>query len=186
MMPLMPGRQARFVFVLLLILCLLIVLLYGAELSRRYTWANEVLATVEPQYERIAGLRAIGDELIARRSTSEAVLRRWAYPPDTDLARIGTDLQQRVRRIADEHQVTVNGSQILPARTQGAFSLVSVSATMTGETGALGAFLDRLSEEVPPVFVEKLVVQSGRPARREQVNSQVQFQIQMSAMRLQS
>jgi general secretion pathway protein M len=114
----------------------------------------------------------------------EAALTRVAYSADTEIGRVGTELQQRIRRIADEHDIRVAGTQILPLRDENGFVVVTVNGTIESEVDALGAFLFALADEQPPIIVEKLLVQTPRQQRRGEVNTRVHVQATMSVIRL--
>lgn len=179
-----PGAQARFVVVLAIALLLALAAVFASELISRYRWAHETLETIEPRYARVKGLQQIGDDIRTRRVEMDIALERVAHSADVEIGRIGTELQQRIRRIADELEIRVSGSQILPAREENGFVVVTVSGTMDGDTDALGAFLVGLSDENPPIIVEKLLAQAPRPGRRGEVSGRVTFQANMSVLRL--
>ncbi len=179
-----PGVRARVVVVLTAAILAVGAGILVSELASRYRWANDTLDVIEPRYARLQGVQHKGAEIHTRRAEVEAALARVAHPADAEIVRIGTDLQQRVRRIADELDIRVSGSQILPARDKDGFIVVTVAGTMEGETDALGAFLVGLADEEPPVIVEKLVAQAPRPGRRGEVNTRVNFQANMSVLRL--
>lgn len=179
-----PGRAARIVAALILGCVLLLALLFAFELSSRYRWASDTLEMIEPRYARLAGVQRAGEEIVARRDEAREVLLRVAHPPDTEIPRIGTDLQQRIRRIAEEYDVRVSGSQIMPAREEGALMTISINASMDGEIGAIAELLTRLQAEQPPVLVDKFLVQAPRSRRRGEIENRVSVQTALSVLRL--
>jgi hypothetical protein len=179
-----PGVKARMAVLLSAAVLLAGAAAFASELFGRYRWANEVLESIEPRYARLKGLEAVGDEILRNRALVDAGLARIAHPADSEVGRVGTDLQQRIRRIADDHDVRVSGSQILAPRADNGFMAISVTATMDGETQALGTFVLALASEEPPIIVEKLLVQAPRPTRRGEVNTRVTAQATMSVIRL--
>lgn len=181
-----PGSNARLVAALMLALIAAVVVAFAAELGSRYRWANDTLDTIEPRYARLAGLVDAAGPILARNSEAEGELARLAHGADVEIARLGTDLQQRIRRIAAETGVGVTGSQILPTREEGGVMVVTVAGTMNGEIGAIAELMLRLESEVPPVFVEKMLVQTSRTRQRgAEPSSDTVVQATMSVLRLQ-
>lgn len=179
-----PGRAARIVASLILGGGLVLVLLFALELSSRYQWASDALDRIEPRYARLAGVQRAGETILVRRDEAKEALQRFAHAPDTEVPRIGTDLQQRIRRIAEEYDVRVSGSQIMPAREEGALMAISINASMDGEIGAITEVLARLQAEQPPVLVDKLLVQAPRARRRGEIENRVSVQSTLSVLRL--
>lgn len=179
-----PGRQTRLVVVLLAVPVLLLAGAWAAELSARVWRMADVRADIEPRYARLAGILARGEDIVAANRAAADWLSRRAYPADADLGEIGTELQQRLRQLAEAADLRVAGSQILPAREEEGFSVVTVAGTLEGETGALGTFLLALAAEEPPIVVEKLAVQAPRSRRRGEESAQVNAQANMSVLRL--
>ncbi|MFZ5655059.1 MAG: type II secretion system protein GspM [Pseudomonadota bacterium] len=178
-----PGRPARLVAILCLLPVALAAGAWTAELGARIWRMAEVRADIEPRYARLAGIQARGEDILAAQRAAADWLARHAYPATADSGEIGTELQQRVRRLAEAAEVRVAGSQILPAREEAGFSIITVAGTLEGETGALAAFLLALQAEEPPIVVEKLAVQAPR-ARRGEASADVNAQVNMSVLRL--
>lgn len=178
-----PGRQARWVAAGLLALMLAVLLLFISELSWRYAWAGSVLQGIEPRYARLAGLLESGAEIGEQQERAAASLSRLAYAPDDELVRLGTDLQQQIRRIAEEVGVQVSGSQILPAREEGdGLMVVSVGVTLMGDVAQVSELFLRLEERRPPVLMDRVVVQAQR-GRRGAQNDNVTVQATMVVLR---
>jgi general secretion pathway protein M len=180
-----PGQRARAVAGL----CLAVVVLAAAavvgEIGARAWRETGLRADIEPRHARLSGVLERGDAILAAGIEASAALGRLAYLPDADIGQIGTDLQQRIRQLAESAELRVAGSQILPVREKDGFSVVTVTGTLEGETGALGAFLLALAAEQPPIAVEKLAVQAPRMIRRgAENNASVSIQMNMSVLRL--
>ncbi|MBA4742637.1 MAG: hypothetical protein H2060_08015 [Azoarcus sp.] len=163
---------------------LVLILLFAFELASRYRWASDTLEMIEPRYARLAGVQRAGDAIVKRRQDASEALARFAHAPDTEVPRIGTDLQQRIRRIAEEYDVRVSGSQIMPAREEGALMTISINASMDGEVGAIAELLASLEAEQPPVLVDSLRVQAPRARRRGDIENRVSVQSTLSVLRL--
>lgn len=178
-----PGRQARMVAVLMLGSLLLMVGLWIGELVARTWRMAEQRAAIEPRYARLAGVFERGEAIVAAGRQVTEALAQLAYPATDDVGEIGTELQQRVRQLAEAAELRVVGSQILPVREEQGFTVVTVTGTLEGETGALAAFLAALAAEQPPIVVEKVAVQASR-ARRGQLSGDINAQASMSVLRL--
>ena len=180
-----PGRRARLVAGLGLALALLTAAAGLGEIAAHAWRASELRADIAPRYARLSGVRERGDAILAAGAEAAAVLGRLAYPAAADVGEIGTGLQQKIRQLAETAELRVAGSQILPVREQDGFTVVTVSGTLEGDTGALAAFLSALAAEEPPIAVEKLAVQAPRAIRRGAgVNADVTIQMNMSVLRL--
>lgn len=179
-----PGRRGR---VLVALVSLLVVGALGAasvELAARYRWADDTLQSIEPRFSRLEGLIGVGPQLLTIYGRAQSSLSDAVYPADADHARVGTDFQQRLRQMAQSSGLRVAGTQILPVRTEDGYSLVSVSATLNGDSGALGDFLVALETERPSVIVERLVIQGPRAGRRGEIDGTLTVQMNMSVMHL--
>lgn len=179
-----PGRPARLVAILCLVPAVLLAGAWSAELGARIWRMAEVRADIEPRHARLAGIQARGEDIVTADRVAAEWLARHAYPASADISEIGTELQQRVRRLAEAAEVRVAGSQILPAREETGFSVITVAGTLEGETGALTALLLALQAEDPPIVVEKLAVQAPRARRGGEAGAEVNAQANMSVLRL--
>lgn len=178
-----PGQAARLVAVL----CLLPVVVLGGllinELVIRISRMAEVRAEIEPKYARLRGILERGEDINTARGAAIEWLAARTYPADADVGEIGTELQQRVRQLAEAAEVRVTGSQILPVRNETGFVVITVTGNLEGQTGALAAFLAALAAEEPPIAVERLAIQSPR-ARVGQQIVDAGAQISMNALKL--
>lgn len=179
-----PGAQARLVALMLVTLVGVLAALWAWELASRYRWAHETLDGLTPRYARLAGILEAGIFIRARGREANEGLLALAYGPDVEVPRIGTDLQQRIRRLAEEVGVRVSGSQIQPVREHDGFLVVGVTATMDGEIGEVAEFLSRIENENPPLIAEKFLVQAPRAVRRGEIATRVSVQITIGALRL--
>lgn len=159
-----PGKNARLVVGGGLVMLLAAGLLIAYVLIGRMLWANDTLAAIEPRYARLAGLREVRTEIEASLAQVQATLGRYAYPAVTSVDRIGTDLQQRVRRVAEAAGMSVSGSQILPVHPATGFVHVPVSVTVEGNLEGLRNLLVGLYAESPTIQVDSITIQSA--ARR--------------------
>lgn len=183
-----PGRNGRAVVGVVLLAMIALLVLFGSLLHQRMNWAQETLASIEPRYARLLGLREFGAPVEGAVGELSANLARYAHPPGTDAQRIGTDLQQRIRALAEASGATVVGSQILPARVHGGFAQIPLKVTVNGTLESVRAFLFALESEAPSILVDNLQLNSApRRARRGQpaVADRLVGQIDLSVLHLQ-
>lgn len=179
-----PGTRGR---ALVAAVSLIIVGGFAAafvELATRYRWVDETLQRIEPRFSRLEGLIGAGLQLLDSYARTQSSLSNTVHPADVDPARVGTDFQQRVRQIAQSSGLRVGGTQILPVRAQEGYSLVSVSATLNGDMGALADYLVAVEAERPRVVVERLIIQGPRARRRGGADGTLTVQMTMSVMQL--
>mgnify|MGYP003452782393 CR=1 FL=1 len=162
-----PGRNGRVVVGLSLLLLIVLLALFASLLQQRMTLAQEALSSIEPRYARLLGLDTVGIDIIQGVDAIGADLARYTYPADSDGQRIGTDLQQRVRRLAEEAGASVVGSQILPARVHGVFAQIPLKVTVNGSLDGIRELLLGFERETPVILVDNLQINAApRRARR--------------------
>lgn len=149
----------------------------------RYGWAEQTLQDIEARYARLLGLREAAPRIQQTLAQTVEVLDRYAYPVDTGADRIGADLQQRVRRIAESTNVAVAGSQILPPRAAGGMEVIVMAATLDANVGSLRDFLLALSADKPSIQVETLNVTAPRQ-RGTTAAGKLRVQMNLSALHL--
>lgn len=149
--------------------------------------ARAALAEIEPLYARLLGLREVGPQVDAALAEVRATLARNAYPAATNPARIGTDLQQRVRRLAEAAGMSVIGSQILPERAAEGFSLIPVAATIEGNLDGLRKLLFALRGDSPAILVDSAVIQAAvrRRLQTQAAEDRLTVQLNLSVVHLQ-
>ena len=176
------SRRARLALGSSLLALLVLLGLIASELLFRYDWAYARLDDIEPRHARLQGLAALQDRIVAARDDAQAVLARHAWPAEASADRIGTDLQQRVRALAEAAGMGISNSQILPVRPGNGFELVPVSVSLDGTDEGLRKLLLALPAEQPSIQIESMAMQGGR--RRANSPSYLVVQLTVSAMRL--
>lgn len=156
-----PGKRARGVVGAVLVVLLVLTGLFVHELLWRYDWANGRLRDIEPRHARLEGL--IGEEarLLASAQQLSAQLARQVYPAEMSVERVGTDLQQRMRQLADRHGVVTRQSQVLALREGGAVDQVPLSLLLEADSETLLLLLLDLAREEKIIHVNNVVIQGG-------------------------
>ena len=178
-----PGRRARISVLISALLLLGLLVPVVDQFFFRYDWANTTLEDVDRRYARLLGLRDAGPEIAKALGQARAELVRHAYPLDLGPDRVGADLQQRVRQIAERAGAEVVGSQILPIRSAEFLEVVPLGLTLEADMASLRDFLAGLAGEQPAIQVESSAVTSQRQ-RGGRGEGKVRVQLQLNAVRL--
>ncbi len=154
------------------------------SLHTAYTDIRRELDDIAQRHARLAGLRDAAPMLSAARLDASRRVQALTYPTDTPVDRVGSDLQQRVRNLAVEHQLSVVGSQILPPRVEQGFQSIPLIATMDGDLSALHGFLRTIAQASPTIRVEQLGIQQiqSRPGTE---GHSLRIQLNLAAIHLQ-
>lgn len=171
------GQRARFSVGSVV---LVVVLVYGAALAyiaSKAAWAEETLGEIEPRYARLLGVRGAADEIRQARGAAEAELAQYSYPPASGVDRVGADLQQRLRTVAEKAGVAVSGSQIVTGKADRGLEEVVVSMTMEADLAQLHGLLSGLRSLAPAVYIDTLAMQPTRAvgSAGQRVNVQARF-----------
>lgn len=179
-----PGRRARVSAVITLGILVLLAVPVVDQFVFRHSWADSTLQEIESRHARLLGLRESAPRLKSTLAEMGGVLERYAYPEGTGVDRIGADLQQRFRRVAEANGLVVAGSQILPPKAAKGMELVSMSATLDAGIGGLRDFLLALGLEKPSIQVDSLNITANRQRGSGAEEKNLRVQINVSAIHL--
>lgn len=157
-----PGRRARLSVALLLLVVFGLTSLLVIELRARHQWADETLEQIQPRYARLAGLVESEAQIRSALEGSLQALGAYVYPVETSADRVGTDLQQRARRVAEASGLSVLNSRVLPTRAGDGLEFVALIMTVQGDAAAFRAMLLALPEEQPTIQIEAATLQAAR------------------------
>lgn len=179
------GRRARISVLISLALLVLLLIPVVDQFVFRYGWAAAALEDIEGRHARLLGLRDAAEPIEQALATSSELLARHAYPVDTGADRVGADLQQRVRQIAEAAGVGVVGSQILPVTPGAGFEVIPLNMTADADIGALREFLASLGREQPSIQLDSLNLSAPRQRRSAaSTDANVRAQIRISVIHL--
>ncbi|MCB1954254.1 MAG: hypothetical protein KDG55_01180 [Rhodocyclaceae bacterium] len=147
--------------------------------------ARDELDHIEPRYARLAGMlhseKALSNELDQLRERG----RKLSIPADADADAAGAQLQQSLRRLAEESGNTVSVSQVLPRDTAKDALRLAVMLRVEGSLETLMRLLAAIERETPVVFVESLSISRGRQRTGDPTSLQnLTTQINLAAHRL--
>ena len=160
-------------------------LLFGSAVAyvvSKHYWARDRLAELEPRYARLIGIEASGAALDKALIERRGLLGRHAYAASQDVARAGSEAQQRARELFTKAGLEVSSTQVLPAKAVDGFDRIPVVIRVEGDLGALQGALVVLPVQSPSLFVESLNVQtSGMP--KADVAQRLSVQINLFVLR---
>lgn len=178
-----PTRRARAAIALSIALVLLPAIPLADSMLSEHRGARVALDDVAARYARLLGLREAAPVIDTALDEAVAALAAHAYPVAYGADRAGTDLQQRIRRIAEEIGIGVVGSQTLAAIDAEGFRVVPVSATLDTDIGGLRDFLLALEDERPRILVDRLGIGSVSQRTGRQTHD-LRVQIGLEVMEL--
>ena len=151
--------------------------LYVVTVSVQLWWDRSTQADrLEQRIARLLGYEEVAEELELASTKAFAQLKDKARV-GSDTAVAGANLQQRLRQMAAEAQLTVTGSQLVveaPSNDDGEeaslFTALTINLTVEGPPIALDSFLESLASESPRLAVVQMDVQLTRRAGQRRTN----------------
>lgn len=146
--------------------------------------ARHELDDIDQRYARLAGLQRAASALEQASHEAAEQLARLAYPAATGIDRVGADVQQRVRSLAQTHGLEMVGSQILQPRANETVQSIPLVAILDGDLYAMHGFLVELDRTRPLVRVEQVSIQPLQ-SRPGQAQESLRMQLNLIAVQLQ-
>jgi general secretion pathway protein M len=147
-----------------LVIAAAFVLLAGGTIAYavgKHLWASDRLAELEPRHARLLGIEASGPALDKALIERRALFGRHAYPSSQDVARAGSEAQQRARELFTKAGLEVSSTQVLPAKAVDGFDRIPVAIRVEGDLAALQSALVVLPAQSPSLFVESINLQTA-------------------------
>jgi len=144
--------------------------LIGAALyvAGKHAWAKERLAELEPRYARLTGIESSGPALDAALVERRATLGRRTYASTMDVARAGSDAQQRARDLLAKAGLDVVSTQVLAPKSVEGFDRIAVVLRADGDLQSLQSALAVLPAQSPTLFVEGMNVQTVMTGKNDE------------------
>ena len=162
-------NRAKVVLVTIGTLILLAALVIGADLWRRTQWANRTMNEIAPRQARLQGMIEAKAQIETSLKTAQSTLAAIAYPANAgDANRVATDIQQRVRKLAETAEMRVTSAQVLPAKSAEGFEEITIMINADGAMEHIQNLLLALEQQTPRLLVENLEIRPQRTARRPQ------------------
>lgn len=156
--PLRLSPRARFSVgstAALLLLILALVLWQAAERAGVY---RDTLDGLTPRYARLLGIQAAGDGLHAALQASRSQLATLAYGASTAPDRVGAEMQQKVRALAESAGLNVATSQLGAVESEELFDAISLNIRVEGSLHDLEALLRGVQSLEPVVQLRSLTI----------------------------
>lgn len=174
--------EARWIVICVMVLTVALALLVGFQLAESVVKSVAQAAKDKPHISRMLGYEASTSELKTSARQALAEMKVLAFPSTEDDGQSGAQLQQVLRRYAEEAGLTVSGSQLrLTADGEGAetaaeegslaaFTRLSVELSLEGPPMALDAFLTSIEGHTPRLMTVGLDIQRKGRTRRDARN----------------
>nr|WP_241262728.1 type II secretion system protein GspM [Parahaliea mediterranea] len=178
-------RDAAFILATMALPIVLLFMLVLNLFAMRGEYQAEI-DRLEPRIARLVGLRMQEDVLAEAASQVDSKVYDLIYPATDDSASVAASLQKNVRDIFSGAGMTVNNSQILPAKQEGSLEHIVVKITATGSLDALDLALTEVASYRPMLVLESLDAypMRGASARGDRKPQHVTTNIQVRALRL--
>ena len=159
----------------------LILALYIMSVAAQLWWDRAAqTARLEQRIARLSGYQEVAEELQLASGRAFAQLEDKAQV-GSNAAVAGANLQQRLRQLAAEAQLTVTGSQLVvevPVSEDGideesqpsSFTTLTINLTVEGQPIAIDSFLESVASESPRLAVTSMDLQLPRKAGQRRGN----------------
>ncbi len=176
------GRRGRVLALCFLGLILGFSAFFALYLMHKTEQIDSVFSDVNARYARLLGLQQAKVAIDAGLVQATAELEKTAHVRELAGDRIGTDIQQRIRRLAEASSVDVVGSQTLPVRALPGFEQIAVSFTLEATLEGVRNILVAVGHEVPYVQIDSASL-STTNRRRDGVDPVLNVQLTVSVLR---
>ena len=141
-------------FVVMVIMLAAILLPLNAKQAKY----EQTIKTAQPRIERVQGLiQAAPMRLNAARASAQAQF----YPANVDENRLNTELQTRLRNLAQHHGLTIGSLRAMPPRKEHNLDIFLLNLNLQGGMAELQKFihtLDHPSDGSPVLRVDNLIL----------------------------
>lgn len=158
---------------LMLALPVLLLLCLGLWVYGKHQWALQQLATVEPRYARMLGMREQQSEIAQALQRVQAVRAQYLHSSAAQAgAQVGAAVQQQLRAVMSGAGLSVTSSQVRSSEEeQGPYERVMISMTVDGDIADVYTALQGLREIRPVVWIDELTIE--RSSSLENTGSQL-------------
>lgn len=178
------SRRARNSLAITAFIALVALIPVVDQFMFRYDWAAQARDELAFRHARLLGLREAAPQIEAALTRAQRYLQRHAYPADYPLDRVGAELQQRVRSLAEASGLTVGGSQILPPQPADGYEIVPINVTLSASPAALRELLVAFAAQSPSIQVDGYTITPARTRRGAADTGEVRVQLKLSAIHL--
>lgn len=148
-----------------LLIVLLLVLMAVMKLWGIRDGYDERIERIVPRIARLEGLALSEERLKAASGEVQVALQELAYAPGGQVAMDSAAMQQTVRSVMTEAEMSVSGSQILPPRREENVQQLGLDVTAEGSVDSLAEVLIQLRALRPLVVIENVTIKPSRTRR---------------------
>lgn len=113
-------------------------------LSAKQRKYDDIIKSSQPRIERMLGLINAAPHIEAQLAIAQASAKQRLYPEGSDDNRLNTELQARLRSLAQQNSLTVGSISAPPARKERGLSVFLLRLNLQGGIAELQKFLDAL------------------------------------------
>jgi hypothetical protein len=161
MIPLLHQHRAWLAPLLTLIVILLLLVAIFIPLHAKQSQYSSSIQKSQPRIERVQGLLAAAPQLENQLNAARTAAQMQLYPNSSDENRLNTELQTRLRSLAQQSGLTVGSLRALPTRKELNLDVLLLNLNLQGGLAELQRFLDALqrpTEAAPALRVDNLIL----------------------------
>jgi len=161
MIPLLHQHRAWLAPLLTLIVILLVLVAIFIPLAAKQNQYNTIIQKSQPRIERVQGLLAAAPQLENQLNAARAMAQAQLYPNTSDENRLNTELQTRLRSLAQQSGLTVGSLRALPPRKELNLDVLLLNLSLQGGLSELQKFLDAVqhpAEAAPALRIDNLIL----------------------------
>jgi hypothetical protein len=167
MIPLLHQYRAWLAPLLTLVLGVLLLSALLIPLSTKQSKYSDIIKTSLPRIERVQGLIQSAPQIEAKLLEARSVAQRQLYPASSDENRLNTELQARLRNLAQQNGLTVGSIRALPTRKEHGLDILLLNLNLQGGLAELQKFLNALqqpTETAPALRIDNLILRRANIA----------------------
>ena len=127
----------------------------------------EIIQKSQPRIERVQGLIQAAPQLELQLDNARASARQQIYPLGVDDNRFNTELQTRLRALAEQSKMTLASIRPLPSRKEHELDIFLLNMNLQGNVNDLQRFLSvlqRHTESTPALRIDALTLRRANIA----------------------
>lgn len=144
----------------------------------QYFEVRSQVQQLEPKLARFYGFVQSEKQLQSAEARVSSELSFLVYPGEADSGALGTSMQQLVRVLMAEANMSVSGSQVLPAKIHDEFTRINISVNVEGELPHLMQALSAIEVAEPLIFIDSIELKPERQHRgrlEQTINAQIRL-----------
>ncbi len=161
MTPLLHQHRAWLAPLLTLILALLLLTAIFIPLAAKQNQYSNIIQKSQPRIERAQGLIAAAPQIEIQLNNARATAQTQLYPNSSDENRLNTELQTRLRSLAQQSGLTVGSLRVMPTRKEHDLNVHLLNLNLQGGMPELQKFLhetQRATEEYPSLRIDSIIL----------------------------